>query len=57
MVKIYPTQENGLIKESSADTFQIRSVSTARFIQKMGEVSAEEMYKITQAVGLVIEYS
>ena len=56
MVKISPTGMNGLNKDSAADTFQIRSVSTARFIRKIGEISREEMHDIVQAIGLVIEY-
>jgi mRNA interferase MazF len=56
MVKINPTSMNGLIKDSAADTFQIRSVSTTRFIRKLGEVTKQEMDQIVRGVGLVVEY-
>jgi mRNA interferase MazF len=56
MIKISPNGNNGLTKDSAADTFQIRSVSTARFVQKIGEMTEEEMEKIVKAIGLVIEY-
>jgi mRNA interferase MazF len=56
MVKIAPNERNGLVKESAADTFQIRSLSTTRFIRKMGEIAKEEMDKITFSIGLVVEY-
>ena len=56
MVKISPDANNGLSKDSAADTFQIRSVSTTRFIRKIGEITLEEMDQIVQAIGLVIEY-
>ena len=56
MVKISPDAENGLSKASAADTFQIRSVSIARFVRKIGKISATEMNSIVEAVGLVIEY-
>jgi mRNA interferase MazF len=56
MVKIAPGGINGLMKESAADTFQIRSVSTARFIHKIGEVTRDEMDQIVRAIGLVVEY-
>ena len=56
MAKISPNGVNGLVKDSAADTFQIRSVSTTRFIRKMGEISQEEMDEIVQAIGLVIEF-
>lgn len=56
MVKIVPNTTNGLTKISSADTFQIRSVSTARFIQKIGNLQLSEMNQIAFSIGLVIEY-
>lgn len=36
MVKIQPTIKNSLTKESSADCFQVRSVSVERFVKKLG---------------------
>jgi mRNA interferase MazF len=56
MVKIRPNKTNGLMKDSAADTFQIRSVSTTRFIRKMGEITQTEINQIVQAIGSVIEY-
>ncbi len=56
MVKIRPGRDNGLAKDSAADTFQIRSVSTSRFLRKIGEISQEEMNQIVYAIGLVVEY-
>ncbi len=56
MVKISPNAGNRLAKDSAADTFQIRSVSTNRFIQKMGEISPEMLDQIVRAIGLVVEY-
>jgi mRNA interferase MazF len=56
MVKISPNGDNGLTKDSAADTFQIRSVSTNRFIRKLGEITQEEINQIIYAIGLVIEY-
>ena len=56
MVKINPTGNNGLTKDSAADTFQIRSLSTTRFIRKLGKISRDEMDNIVNAIGMVIEY-
>jgi mRNA interferase MazF len=56
MVKIKPNKKNGLTKDSAADTFQIRSLSTARFVRRIGEVDQWEMERIVNAIGLVIEY-
>ncbi|MGE0021228.1 MAG: type II toxin-antitoxin system PemK/MazF family toxin [Draconibacterium sp.] len=39
MVKITPDSDNQLFKDSSADCFQIRSVSQERFSSKIGKVS------------------
>lgn len=56
MVPIEPSKKNGLSKKSAVDTFQIRSVSTVRFINKSGELEQPELDLIIQAIGLVIEY-
>lgn len=56
LVKVNPTKSNGLSKESAADTFQIRSVSTARFVRKLGELKRAELNAIVHAIGLVVEY-
>jgi mRNA interferase MazF len=39
MVKIEPNPKNGLTKNSSADCFQVRSVSQERFVKKIGNAS------------------
>jgi mRNA interferase MazF len=39
MIKIEPDSGNGLLKESSADCFQVRSVSKDRFIKRLGNIS------------------
>ena len=38
MVKIRPNQTNGLNKVSAADCFQVKSVSTERFVVKSGNL-------------------
>jgi mRNA interferase MazF len=57
MVQILPNSENGLSKPSAVDAFQIRSVSTNRFIKKIGKLLTDELKSVVEAVGLVIEYS
>jgi mRNA interferase MazF len=54
MVKIDPDAENGLDKPSAADAFQIRSVSQARFVERMGKITLEQRSKILQAAQVVI---
>lgn len=38
MIKIIPNTQNNLSKESAIDCFQVKSLSTDRFIQKIGDV-------------------
>jgi mRNA interferase MazF len=56
MVKINPHANNGLSKDSAADTFQIRSISTNRFIRKMGVIEYEQLNQIVRSIMLVVEY-
>src|SRR3972149_7451896 len=39
MIKIESNSKNGLTKDSSADCFQVRSVSQERFVKKLGNIS------------------
>lgn len=55
IVKIEPNSENKLMKPSAIDTFQIRSVSTKRFVRKTGSVSPNVLDKIKTAVKAVID--
>ena len=55
LVKIEPDNQNNLLKPSAADTFQIRSVSTRRFLRKTGSVSPTTLYKIKVAIKAVID--
>lgn len=55
MVKIEPDSKNKLTKPSAIDTFQIRSVSTRRFVRKIGSVSSKTLDEIKTAVKAVID--
>ncbi|MBA7568797.1 Endoribonuclease PemK [subsurface metagenome] len=39
MIKIESNSKNGLTKDSSADCFQVRSVSEQRFVKRLGVIS------------------
>jgi len=54
MIKISPNSKNGLIKDSSADCFQVRSVSQERFIRKMGSISEIKMAEIKVGLSKVL---
>ena len=55
IIKIEPNSENKLMKPSAIDTFQIRSVSTKRFLRKTGSVPSNVLDKIKTAVKAVID--
>lgn len=57
MLKLTPSQANGLKKASSADASQVKSLSTERFDNKLGQVTADELEDIVAAVALVIGYN
>jgi len=54
-VRLLPTASNGLQKTSAVDAFQVRSVSTDRFLAALGKITAAELDEITEALGLLIE--
>jgi mRNA interferase MazF len=55
MTRIEPDSQNRLSKLSAIDTFQIRSISTARFIKKVGLISPDLLSEIKTAVKAVID--
>jgi len=50
IVKIVPSGQNGLIKESAVDCFQIRSVSVERLTVPIGSVKPEIIAQVQEAV-------
>lgn len=50
MIKLVSSNQNGLTKTSSADCFQVRSVSEIRLTKKLGQLRQEQMDEI--AIGL-----
>ena len=54
MIKLEPDQENGLTKTSSADCFQVRSVSQERIVRKIGNVSFELMEEVKIGLAKVL---
>lgn len=54
MVPITPDEQNGLVKTSAADAFQIRSVAQERFVQRIGELNSIQIAQILKAVQVVI---
>lgn len=51
--RIEPKPANGLSKASSADAFQVRSLSLERFTEQIGTLTADEMDPIARAIAVV----
>jgi mRNA interferase MazF len=54
-VLLPPTLANGLMKDSGADAFQVKSVSEARFVRFLGSIDAAQVNEIASAVALCVE--
>ncbi len=55
-VRLAPSAANGLLKESGADAFQVKSLSIDRFVKKLGTLNAPELREIVTAIAACIEY-
>lgn len=49
-VHILPSTANGLSKESSADTFQVRSISEVHLIKKLGKLDNSVLNRIQEGL-------
>lgn len=56
LVRLAPTVENGLQKESAADAFQVKSLSTDRFVERLGALAARDIEEIAAAITLCVGY-
>lgn len=57
MVQLIATDQNGLSKDSAADAFQVKSLSTNRFQRKLGSVTKDQLNEISTAIALCVGYS
>ena len=53
-VELRSNVANGLIKDSGADTFQVKSVAVDRFERQIGVVSANEIDSVASAIALCV---
>ena len=56
MIPVTPSAQNGLMKKSSIDCFQIRSVSATRLIRQIGHITFAEVLLVQEGVAKVIGY-
>jgi mRNA interferase MazF len=50
MTKIEANGKNGLIKSSTADAFQVRSLSINRFSKRVGVIENELLFQVHEAI-------
>lgn len=53
-VELTPNATNGLSKLSGADAFQVKSVSEARFVRRLGQITAAQTIEIADAIALCV---
>ena len=53
LVRLAPDSSNNLDKPSAADTFQVRSISTRRFVRKLGQLSDADVNRIAEGLRAV----
>ncbi len=54
-IKLKAGKANGLVKDSSADTFQVRSVADGRLVNKLGVLNPDDMRRIAEGLKIVLE--
>jgi len=55
MVRLDPDATNGLSKTSAADTFQVRSASLERFLERVGTLLPAQTDQIAAAIALCVD--
>ena len=54
-VQLSSRPQNGLIKNSVADCFQIKSISENRFVKKLGKLNEDELSDVKISMMLVLD--
>jgi mRNA interferase MazF len=52
--RIDASSTSGLVKDSGADAFQVKSLSETRFVRRLGTVTDDQMEEIAAAVALCV---
>ena len=53
-VHLAPTPANGLTKDSGADAFQVKSISETRFLDRLGELTPNQLDDIANAIAICV---
>ena len=55
LVRIDPDSSNNLDKSSAVDTFQVRSISTRRFVRRLGQLNDQDLNRVIEGLRSVFE--
>ena len=55
MIPLDVSKENGLTKRSTADTFQVRSISEERFVEKLGVLTSADLNRIEKGLAVCLD--
>jgi mRNA interferase MazF len=53
-VELLASSMNNLVKDSGADAFQTKSVAETRFVRRLGQVTADQLDAIAEAIALCV---
>jgi mRNA interferase MazF len=53
-VPVTATDASGLAKDSGADAFQVKSVSENRFVQRIGNITKDQLDEVAAAIALCV---
>ncbi|KAM3094616.1 type II toxin-antitoxin system PemK/MazF family toxin [Phormidesmis sp. 146-12] len=56
MVRIPATSENGLDLDSAGNVLQVRSVSTERFVSRIGRIELDRLKELLAGLVICVEY-
>ena len=56
MVRIDANSENGLDRDSAGNVLQVRSLSTERFIRRLGQVSHDILQELLSGLIICVDY-
>ena len=54
-ISLEPNSNNGLRKKSAVDCFQARAISHNRFVEKIGNISNDEIDLIKKSIALILD--
>ena len=53
MIKVTPLPDNGLRNESAADCFQVKSISTKRFVSRIGYLAPHLLDDVVEIIAII----